>query len=126
MDPAISSIVAYVIAGRHEVATRKWTMSEMGIAVDCWCEKPSCSEQGKVYRPAEAENLVWQMNGLVQEFAWEYGVPEKKIRYFHIRQEQPFVESKLRVPARWKEPATLERAWAGFEALRKRNTGERR
>jgi hypothetical protein len=108
------------------VATRKWTMSEMGIAVNCWCEKPSCSEQGKVYRPAEAENLIRQMNGLVQEFAWEYGVPEKKIRYFHIRQEQPFVESKLRVPARWKEPATLERAWAGFEALRKRNTGERR
>jgi hypothetical protein len=55
---------------------------------------------------------------LIESFADEYGVPAKKIRYYHVRQGQPFEETKLKVPAIWKNPAKLEHARAGFEALR--------
>jgi len=120
-DPAQNYISAVVKTKKRDLATREWSMSEEGLAVGCWCEKTSCPERGVVYRPVGTEGLTAQVNGFIEQFAQEYGVPVKKIRFFHIRQGQPFGETRLKLPASWKDPATLERAWAGFEALRLKN-----
>ena len=106
---------------KREVATRVWEMTDEGISVMCWCEKgPACREKGIVYRPAEPEFIESQIKRLLKSFQWEYGVPDKKIRYYQIRQNEPYDELKLKVPARWKDPAALEQARAGFEKLRER------
>ena len=120
-DPAANSIVAYVIQKKRQIATREWRMDDEGILVNCWCEKEYCSKRGLVYRPAAVENLAVQLTECVEEFAREYGVGVKKIHYLHVRQGQPIRELKLKIPAGWKEPEILERAKAGFEALRNRN-----
>jgi hypothetical protein len=119
--PAENLIVAWVLVKKREIATRQWTMTDRGIGVDCWCEKTNCPEQGIVYRPAPAEQIKEQMMSFIEDFALEYGVPLKKIRYFHFRLGKQFPESSLKVPASWKEPATLERAWEGFDTLRTKN-----
>jgi hypothetical protein len=120
-DPANNVIAAYVMVKKHEIATREWSMSDEGIAVNCWCEKQYCPERGIVYRPVQAEGLTQQLLGFIETFADEYAVPVKKIRFFQVRQGQPFGEVRLKVPASWKDPATLEHAWAGFEELRIKN-----
>lgn len=120
-DPAQNYVSAVVKTKKRDLATREWSMSEEGLAVGCWCEKTNCPERGVVYRPMEAEGLMAQVNGFIEQFAEEYGVPVKKIRFFHIRQGQPLGEIRLKLPASWKDPAILERAWAGFEALRLKN-----
>ena len=122
-DPAESVISATVMAKKREVATREWRMGDEGIQVGCWCEKSYCTERGTAYRPEEADKLAAQMSGLIESFAAEYDVPVKKIHFFQVRQGQPVSEVKLKIPAIWREPETLKRAWAGFEALRKRNRG---
>jgi hypothetical protein len=120
-DPAQNYVSAVVKTKKRDLATREWSMSEEGLAVSCWCEKINCPERGVVYRPMEAERLTVQVNGFIEQFAEEYGVPVKKIHFFHIRQGQPVGEIRLKLPASWKDTATLERAWAGFEALRLKN-----
>jgi hypothetical protein len=117
-DPTQNVMTAYVMVKKREIAARQWSMSAEGIAVDCQCEKPDCLERGIVYRPADAEHITTQLVSFIEDFAAEYDVPLKKIRYFHVRQGQPFGEPKLKVPSNWKDPVTLERAWAGFETLR--------
>jgi len=119
--PAENLIVAWVLVKKSEIATRQWTMTDQGIGVDCWCEKNNCPQRGIVYRPASAEEIKEQMVSFIEDFAMEYGVPLKKIHYFHFRLGKQFPESSLKVPASWKEPATLERAWEGFDALRTKN-----
>jgi hypothetical protein len=119
--PAENLIVAWVLVKKREIATRQWTMTDQGIGVDCWCEKNNCPERGIVYRPAGAEQIKEQMMSFIEEFAEEYDVPLKKIHYFHFRLGKQFPESSLKVPASWKEPATLERAWEGFDGLRMKN-----
>lgn len=119
--PGENLIVAWVLVKKREIATRQWTMTEQGIAVDCWCEKTNCPERGVVFRPASAGQIKEQMVSFIESFAVEYGVPLKKIHYFHFRLGKQFPESSLKVPAGWKEPATLERAWEGFDALRMKN-----
>ena len=119
--PAENLIVAWVLVKKREIATRQWTMTDRGIGVDCWCEKNNCPERGVVFRPAPAEQIKEQMMSFIEDFAMEYGVPLKKIRYSHFRLGKQFPESSLKVPAGWKEPATLERAWEGFDALRVKN-----
>jgi hypothetical protein len=120
-DPAANVIAAHVMVRKREIATREWFMGDEGIAVNCWCEKQNCRERGIVYRPVQTERLNGQLLGFIEAFANEYAVSLKKIRYFHVRQGQPFGEARLKVPASWKDPATLERAWDGFEALRIKN-----
>jgi hypothetical protein len=122
-DPAQNSIMAIVKTKKHEVATREWIMADNGIATRCWCEKTDCREKGTVYRPTEADGLLALLTEQIEKLAMEYGVPVKKIHFFHVRQGQPFAETKLKIPVQWKEPETLARAWAGFEELRKRNRG---
>jgi hypothetical protein len=119
--PGENLIVAWVLVKKREIATRQWTMTDQGIAVNCWCEKNNCRERGVVYRPAPAEQIKEQMMSFIETFALEYGVPLKKIRYFHFRLGKQFPETSLKVPAGWKEPATLERVWKGFDALRTKN-----
>jgi hypothetical protein len=119
--PAENLIVAWVMAKKRQIATRQWTMTEQGIGVDCWCEKTNCPERGIVYRPAPAEQIKEQMVSFIEGFAKEYDVPLKKIHYFHFRLGKQFPETSLKVPAGWKEPATLERAREGFDALRTKN-----
>ena len=119
--PAENLIVAWVLVKKHEIATRQWTMTDQGIEVDCWCEKNNCLQRGVVFRPAPAEEIKAQMTSFIEDFAAEYGVPLKKIHYFHFRLGRQFPETSLKVPASWKEPATLERAWEGFHALRTKN-----
>jgi hypothetical protein len=119
--PAENLIVAWVLVKKHEIATRQWTMTDRGIGVDCWCEKNNCPERGIVYRPASPEQIKEQMMSFIENFAEEYDVPLKKIRYFHFRLGKQFPESSLKVPASWKEPTTLERAREGFDALRTKN-----
>ena len=120
-DPAQNQIIAYIIAKKRQIATRQWSMSEAGIDVNCWCEKKNCSERGIVYRPMNAESINVQVNGFIEQFAEEYAVQVKKIRFFHTRNGQPVGETKLKVPANWKDPLILERAWAGFDELRLKN-----
>jgi hypothetical protein len=120
-DPAENEISAYVIDKKREVAVRVWWMSDEGIAVSCRCDKTNCSKNSVVYRPADGDNLKAQLTTFIEDFAREYSVALKKIRYFHVRQGQPFSETKLKVPAHWKNPATLEQARAGFEALKRKN-----
>ncbi len=122
-NPADNVITAYVMVKKREIATREWSMGDEGVEVRCWCEKKDCREGGLVYYPAAADKLAAQVTKIIEKFAEEYAVPVKKIRFFHIRQNQPFDEPKLKIPASWKEPEMLERAQAGFEALRKRNLG---
>jgi len=124
-DPAGNVIAAYVKAKKREIATREWSMSDEGIAVNCWCEKQDCANRGVVYYPLDADKLAGQMTLLIERFAEEYDVPEKKMRFFQVRQGQPFGETKLKVPAGWRDPATLARAQAGFDALTVRNKGRR-
>jgi len=120
-DPAQNSITAYAMLKKHEVATRVWEMTDEGISVMCWCEKgPACRERGLVYRPDGPEFIESQIKRLLKSFQWEYGVPDKKIRYYQIRQNESHDELKLKVPSRWKDAAALERACAGFDELRKR------
>jgi hypothetical protein len=123
--PAENLIVAWVRVKKREIATRQWTMTESGIGVECWCEKNTCPERGIVYRPATPEQIKEQMMSFIENFALEYGVSLKKIRFFHFRLGKQFPESSLKVPASWKEPAMLEQAWKGFEALRTKNRKER-
>jgi hypothetical protein len=119
--PAENLIVAWVLVKKHEIATRQWTMTDRGIGVDCWCEKNNCPERGIVYRPASPEQIKEQMMSFIENFAEEYDVPLKKIRYFHFRLGKQFPESSLKVPASWREPTTLERAREGFDALKMKN-----
>jgi hypothetical protein len=100
-------------------------MDDEGIAVNCWCEKQDCSNRGVVYYPVDAQELAGQLSGFIERFAEEYDVPLKKIRFLQVRQGQPFDETKLKVPAGWRDPATLARAQAGFDALSVRNRGRR-
>ena len=67
------------------------------------------------------EELSAKLMSFIENLALEYGVPLKKIHYSHFRLGKQFPESSLKVPASWKEPATLERAWEGFDALRTKN-----
>jgi len=120
-DPAQNKIIAYVIRKKREIATRAWSMTDEGIAVNCWCEKPNCEERGIVYRPMDVEAITGQVVGFVEKFAHEYGMPGKKIRFHHIRQGEVHGGVRLKVPASWKDPQTLERAWEGFNALKNRN-----
>jgi hypothetical protein len=124
-DPAGNVIGAYVKAKKREIATREWSMVDEGIAVNCWCEKQDCANRGVVYYPLDAEKLTGQMALLIERFAEEYDVPLKKMRFFQVRQGQPFGETKLKVPAGWRDPAMLERAQAGYDALSVRNRGRR-
>lgn len=120
-DPAQGSITAYAMLKKREVATRVWELTDQGISVMCWCEKgPRCREKGLVYRPAEPEFVESQMKGWLKSFQREYGLLDTKIRYHQIRQNETYAELKLKVPSRWKEPAALEQARAGFDELRKR------
>ncbi|MDI6768069.1 MAG: hypothetical protein QMD04_00155 [Anaerolineales bacterium] len=120
-DPAQGSITAYAMLKKREVATRVWELTNEGISVMCWCEKgPLCREKGIVYRPAEPEFIESQIKRLLKSFQQEYDVPDTKIRYHQIRQNETYAELKLKVPSRWKEPAALEQARAGFEKLRSR------
>ena len=120
-DPAQNQIIAHVILRRREIATRAWSMTDEGIAVNCWCEKPNCEERGIVYRPMDAERITGQVVGFVEMYANEYGVPGKKIRFYQIRQREVHGEVRLKLPASWKDPLVLEQAWTGFDALRNRN-----
>ena len=120
-NPAQNQIIAAVILKKREIATRAWSMTDEGIAVNCWCEKPNCDERGIVYRPMDAQRITGQVVGFVEKYAKEYGVPGKKIRFYHIRQQEVHGDVRLKLPASWKDPLVLEQAWAGFDALRNRN-----
>jgi len=120
-DSAQNKIIAYVILRKREIAQRAWSMTDEGIAVNCWCEKPNCEERGVVYRPMDAKRLMEQVVGFLEKYANEYGVPSKKIHYYHIRQGEVHSEVRLKLPASWKEPLVLEKAWTGFDALKNRN-----
>ena len=120
-DPSEGTITAYMIRRQRELAARWWTMSDEGIAVNCQCEKTwQCESNGMVYRPSD--NLERQMNYLLGLFREEYHLPDKKTRYFQIRLGKPFDEKKLKIPASWRDEATLERARQGFERLRKKKS----
>jgi hypothetical protein len=124
-NPAENVISAVVMVKKREIATREWSMGDKGIAVNCWCEKQNCANRGVVYYPTDADKLAGQITLFIERFAEEYDVPLKKIRFFQVRQGQPFGETKLKVPSGWRDPATLARAQAGFDALTVRNRGRR-
>jgi len=69
----------------------------------------------------DAKRLMEQVVGFLEKYANEYGVPSKKIHYYHIRQGEVHGEVRLKLPASWKEPLVLEKAWTGFDALKNRN-----
>ena len=117
-DPADGTITAYIIARKRELATRRWRMTDEGIAVMCHCEKPDCDQRGIVYRPGG--DIEEQMKYLLNKFQAEYHLPDNKVRYFQIRKGRPFEEKKLMVPSNWKDPDTLKRAREGFGKLRNR------
>ncbi len=118
-DPARGTVTAYAMHKKREVAVRWWALTDEGIAVSCNCEKsPTCREDGLVYYPFD--NIEQQINSFVDQFQAEYMVPRNKVRYFQIRQDQPFDEKKLKVPSSWKNPEAIERARMGFDLLKRR------
>ena len=120
-DPSEGTITAYMIRRKHELAMRGWVMTGEGIAVTCQCEKMGqCEADGMVYRPSD--DLERQMDLMLTRFREEYLLPDKKTRYFQVRLGKPFDEKKLKIPASWRDEATLERARQGFERLRKKRS----
>ena len=121
-DPAQGVITANVIGKRRELASRTWELTDEGLAVNCWCQKGSaCEQNGIVYRPAEPQWIEDQVKNFLKKFQNEYGVSDRKVRFFQIRQREPFNEAALKLPARWKDAAVLEQARAGFEKLKVRS-----
>jgi hypothetical protein len=117
-DPAHGTIAAYAMVKKRELAVRWWTMTEEGIAVCCNCEKgQNCRENNVVYRPFD--DIERHMELQLRGFQNEYRVPDKKVRYFQVRQGRPFNELKLKVPSRWKAPAVIEQARAGFDKIKR-------
>ncbi len=119
-DPANDRIVAYVLVKKHELAVRSWQMTDSGILLHCRCEKEHCAADSYYHRPAPADQIEAQMGRMIEALRSEYQVPPAKIHYYHVRQEQPFEERKLKLPARWKDPAALAEATQGFLDLYKR------
>jgi hypothetical protein len=120
-DPAEGTIAAYMIRRKSELASRQWWMAEKGIAVSCLCDKVDCRENNLVYMPWV--DLDEQMEDLLNRFRNEYHLPHNKTRYFQIRFGKPFEEKKLKIPASWRDEATLAKARKGFDELTKRNRG---
>jgi hypothetical protein len=117
-DPALGTVEAYVMARKHAVAVRTWTLMEAGISVQCSCEKRMlCRENDIVYRPAPDTQLESQVKGFIHALRYEYAVPEKKTHYFQIRQGQVFEEPKLKLPSQWRDSETLAQARLGFDRL---------
>ena len=118
-DPGENTITAFAMVKKRELAVRWWSLVEDGLAVKCDCEKgPTCHENGLVYRPMD--DIELQIKHQLNNFRVEYRLPETKLRYFQIRQGQPFIEKKLRVPMSWKEPTRLEQARKRFDVLKQR------
>jgi hypothetical protein len=118
-DPANELVIAYVMFKKRELAERTWELIENGISVRCRCEKErACRAHGYIHRPAELEGIEMQMERFIRQLCLEYRVPEKKVRYYHVRQGQPFNVPKLKLPARWKDPEVQAAARQGFDKLR--------
>ena len=118
-DPAEGTITAYMIRRQNELAVRWWAMTEEGISVNCRCEKMwNCQSNGIVFRPSD--DIERQMDLLLTRFREEYNLPDKKMRYFHIRVGKPFGEKKLKIPSSWRDEALLNKARKGFDELSKR------
>jgi hypothetical protein len=118
-DPARKTITAFAMAKKNEIAMRVWTFEKSGIVIDCKCEKgKQCEEDGLVYRPMD--DIDGQMKLLIGKFKSEYAVPENKLRFFQIREGQPFAEKKLKVPTQWKDRDMIIQAREAFEKLRNR------
>jgi hypothetical protein len=116
-DPAQGMVTAYAMANKREIAVRWWTFEESGIVIECQCEKGrNCQENGLIYRPMD--DIDAQMKSQIGKFRVEYRVPEYKLRYFQIREGQPFEEKKLKVPSHWKDPEAIKKARDNFEKLR--------
>ena len=104
---------------KRELAERTWELTENGISVRCRCEKEhACTAHGFIHRPSELEGIEMQMERFIRQLWVEYRVPEKKVRYYHVRQGQPFDVPKLKLPARWKDPEVLGSPRQGFDKLR--------
>jgi len=117
-DPAQGIVTAYVMVRRREIAARTWEMTEEGIAVYCHCEKGlECQQNHLVYLPAPDSQLETQLLRFINTLRDEYGVPEKKIRFYHVRQGQAYEERKLKLPGSWRDPEALARAREGFDRL---------
>ena len=116
-DPASKVITAFAKAKKRQVAVRWWTFEENGVKVSCDCEKGRlCKEDGLIYYPMD--DLDAQMKYQIDKFRTEYQVPPYKLYYFHVRNEQPFEEKKLRVPPEWKDAEVIKKAQENFEKLR--------
>jgi hypothetical protein len=121
-DPAEGAITAYVMAKKRTLAARRWEMTDEGISSQCRCEKGwQCQHDGIVHRPAPDSQLEAQVMGLVTALRTEYGVGVTKVNFYQIRQGQVFDERKLKLPAQWRDAATLAEARRGFDQLAERN-----
>jgi hypothetical protein len=117
-DPAQGIVTAYVMARKREIAARTWELTAEGIAVYCDCEKgPECRLNNIVYRPVPDSQLETQVLSFINTLRVEYGVPEKKIHFYHIRQGQAYEERKMKLPTHWRDPEALVRARDGFDRL---------
>ena len=118
-DPEQEMLFAYVMFKKRELAERTWELTDNGIAVRCRCEKErACRAHGYIHRPTELEGIEMQMERFIRQLCMEYRVPENKVRYYHVRQGQPFDVPKLRLPARWKDPDVQAAARQGFDKLK--------
>ena len=116
-DPAQRTITAFALTKKRDIAVRWWTFEEGGIAIGCKCEKgQNCPENGLIYRPMD--DIDTQMKLQIGKFRSEYHVPENKLRFFQVREGQPFEEKKLRVPLQWKDRETIIKAREAFEKMR--------
>ena len=116
-DPAQMTITAFALTKKRDIAVRWWTFEEGGIAIGCKCEKgQNCPENGLIYRPMD--DIDTQMKLQIGKFRSEYHVPENKLRFFQVREGQPFEEKKLRIPLQWKDRETIIKAREAFEKMR--------
>ena len=117
-DPGESIITAKVMTKKHEIAIRMWKLFDDGLSVFCSCEKGlDCQENSLIYRPFDLERIELQINSFIKKLQDEYGVEDKKVKYFHIRQEVAYAETKIKLPSTWKDAAVLKQAQAGFDKL---------
>jgi hypothetical protein len=58
------------------------------------------------------------MRSQIGKFRSEYQIPEYKLRLFQVREDQPFEEKKLKIPAKWKDPDAIKTAQENSDKLR--------
>jgi hypothetical protein len=110
-----------IVAFAMRTATRPYAVRSIelipnGVHVNCECEKEKCSAANWVHRPAPAQYLSSQIEGMLEELRHEYNVPANRVEYLNaIGQSTRPVPGFTLSPA-WLNEVRLEAARQLFDA----------